>query len=762
MGATLLNWCDRIIRYGFYALFFLVPLIFTNNTSELFELNKIWLTWEVTLFILVAWVMKMMIHGQLRIQRTVLDIPILLFALSQIIATVLSLDPHTSFWGYYSRFNGGLLSTLTYIFLYYAFVSNLTKAQVLTLLKISLASGLIVALWGLPSHFGKDPTCLMFRGTFDVTCWTDAFKPTIRIFSTLGQPAWMAAYMNILLPLCIAFAFFTLPYFRSRQLQQQSIKQPQPSLQSALISWKFLSLLLLTLLFYLDLIFTNTRAGIIAFWFANILFWSVLFYRRFLPARTLLHFALFINGMFLLLNIFFGTTFVQLDRYTIPSLLSQTQASPTEVAATNPTPPPQESAPADTFGGTDSGKIRQIVWSGAIDIWKANPIFGSGVETFAFAYYRHRPPEHNLTSEWDYLYNKAHNEYLNYLATTGILGLGSYLLFIGFFLFIIAKYLIRETDKNKEFLLIAALVAAFITILITNFFGFSVVIINLYFFLIPAFIFIIEPKLLSNKTLLLPQSEKPLKTDLSAYQWTGITVISLITLYFLLVLIRFWYADVAYALGSNFNRVQEYQQAYLKLGEAVSLRPSEPIFKDEFASNNAVIASLLMMQPEASDSAEIKQQAQLLSEQAIGLSNEVVTDHPNNITFWKNRVRLFYALSQADKRYLPYAVDAIQHVHALAPTDAKVMYNYGALTRENGDSKKSAEILEQAILLKPDYRDAYYALAMAYNDQAVNERGQVIQPELRQKAIKQLQFILEHLSSTDQQVKELLTQWQKE
>jgi len=42
---------------------------------------------------------------------------------------ILSLDPHTSIWGYYSRFNGGLLSIISYIFLYFAFVSNLKDEE---------------------------------------------------------------------------------------------------------------------------------------------------------------------------------------------------------------------------------------------------------------------------------------------------------------------------------------------------------------------------------------------------------------------------------------------------------------------------------------------------------------------------------------------------------------------------------------------------------------------------------------------------------
>src|ERR1035437_3187236 len=123
----LLNFCNKTIEYSFYLLFFLVPFAFTNDTSELFEFNKLWVTFIITVVIGFAWVTKMIIKRQFRIQRTPLDIPIALFLVSEIISTFLSLDPHTSIWGYYSRFNGGLLSILSYVFLYFAFVSNLKE-----------------------------------------------------------------------------------------------------------------------------------------------------------------------------------------------------------------------------------------------------------------------------------------------------------------------------------------------------------------------------------------------------------------------------------------------------------------------------------------------------------------------------------------------------------------------------------------------------------------------------------------------------------
>jgi len=120
----ILKVCNRAIEYSFYALFLLVHLVLTSDTSELFEFNKMWLTFGLTILIAAAWFTKMILQRKIYIQRTPLDIPIGLFLLSQIISTIFSWDTHVSLWGYYSRFNGGLLSILSYIFLYYALVSN--------------------------------------------------------------------------------------------------------------------------------------------------------------------------------------------------------------------------------------------------------------------------------------------------------------------------------------------------------------------------------------------------------------------------------------------------------------------------------------------------------------------------------------------------------------------------------------------------------------------------------------------------------------
>ena len=143
--------------------------------------------------------------------------------------------------------------------------------------------------------------------------------------------------------------------------------------------------------------------------------------------------------------------------------------------------------PPSAFKVSESIDIRKIVWKGAVNLGLQYPLFGTGVETFAYSYYFVRPVEHNLTSEWDYLYNKAHNEYLNFFATTGVFGLATYLLYLG----AVITLGLYWSYKSASLLQLSLLVA-WITILISNFFGFSTTTINLYFYLIPALLYGLE------------------------------------------------------------------------------------------------------------------------------------------------------------------------------------------------------------------------------------------------------------------------------
>lgn len=737
--------CNKILAYSFYSLFLFVPLIFSGDTSELFELNKMWFTFGVSAIIFAVWGTKMVVEKKFSLQRTPLDIPILIFLGAHIISTIFSMDPSTSWWGYYSRFNGGLLSILCYIMLYYAFVSNLTVRHVIMSLKVLLVSGLLTGLWGFPSHFGYDPTCWVFRGSLDTTCWTDAFKPTVRTFSTLGQPAWFAALLALLIPIAMAFSLIS----------------------SKKYMWVYLSL---AAFFYINLLFTNTRAGFLGFWIGNSVFWLFIYIRqvhkKIISKKLFLKALLLLNSTFLLCTFTFGAPIGNFSKYTLPNIMNPAQQPQPELSFTGA--PAAQSPYKKLTEITDSGKIRLLVWEGAINAWRQHPIIGTGVETFAFAYYKYKPVGHNLTSEWDYLYNKAHNEYLNYLTTTGILGLGSYLAFIGVFLWITTKRILTRYKKipkehdtiveEKHSILITGLLAGFITILVTNFLGFSVVIINLVMFLIPVFIFLLGKIISENKTVAFTFGDKSQTKTISPLQWIWITGFILFALWMNIGLLIYRSADISYAYGNNLNKAGEFGQAYEYLENAVKTMPSENVYKDELAVNLAANSANLYAQKDSGN-------ANALAQRAVVLSDEVISQNPNNVTYWKNRVRLFYTLASADSQnqseYLSKSLQAIDKAKELAPNDAKIAYNQGIMYGQAGDIEKAISLLESALKLRPGYPDVYIALGLFYHQSALDKNGNVINQERNQKAIQTYEYFVKNITSENKEVNDSLSAWKK-
>jgi len=409
-----------MISFLFYLLFFCVPLIVYPNTFELFEFNKMIFVYILTVLIVGLWVIQMIRTKKIIWRRTIFDLPLLIFLSSQVLSTIFSVDFRTSLLGYYSRFNGGLVSNLCYALLYWAFVANIEAKHISRYLNALLITSLIVSIYAILEHFGHSFSCLMFTGHFNVACWVQDVQT--RVFATLGQPNWLAAWLVAIIPL----------------------------------TW-YLSLknkwwLGISAIFFLTLLYTQSRSGLLALAAADLIFCV----GHFMISKRL-------NWTFVICNLLFVILFIVNGS---SKLVTNTTVNTTPVVGT-----------ALETGGTESGTIRQIVWKGAIDIWLHYPILGSGVETFAFSYYNFRPGEHNMVSEWDFLYNKAHNEFLNYAANSGSLGLLSYLFIIGIFGFYVYKNL---NPLNL------ALFSGYVGILVTNFFGFSVVPIEVLFFLFPA------------------------------------------------------------------------------------------------------------------------------------------------------------------------------------------------------------------------------------------------------------------------------------
>jgi O-antigen ligase/Tfp pilus assembly protein PilF len=670
---------EKIIFWLFGILLFLVPLILWPFTSEVFEFNKIVVVYLLTILITATWGLRMIYEKKFIFRRTILDVPLLVFLGSQLISTVLSIDPGTSWLGYYSRFNGGMFSLICYALLYWAFVSNIDAKKTVKLIYVTLISATLVSVYGVLEHFG-----------IDKSIWVQDVQS--RVFSTLGQPNWLASWLVALMP--AAWVLMQKLDFKSKSF------------------WVGFSL---SALFYLVLLFTGSRSALLGFGVAALIFWGGLLWLNRKVLTPVLKSSAIAGFSLILLSLIVGTQFTP----SLASLIKKPGAAQAPAA--------QSGGTVLEYGGTESGTIRRIVWKGAVQVWLHYPIFGTGVESFGYSYYLYRPAEHNLTSEWDFIYNKAHNEYLNFAANSGTVGIISYLVLIGFSIFSFIKLI----KRGSEFAVIGfALIAGYVSLLVCNFFGFSVVPTDIQFFLFPAVAFAI----MVNEE----EKSKNNKTKLSNTQKVTIGIVAFAALYLLIIVFRYWNADTLFAKGKSYNSINKPDVATQYLTQAVSLEPSQPVYYGELATSYARIAVALNQQKEATQSTQVSNLAIAEITKAVALS-------PANVNLKRIEFGVFIMLSSINPNYLLYARDVLVTATAQAPTDAKLLYNLGLIYARVGQTDLAMETLKKTIAIKADYRDA--RLAYAYL---------LISKDQNQEARDQLNYILEKIAPTDSLAKQAL------
>ncbi len=697
---------QKIILVLYHFLLLTVPLYFSFRTEELFEFNKMVLVYALSVLIGGAWVLRMIQEKRFIFQRTYLDLPLLMFLISQVVSTLLSLHPRTSMLGYYSRFHGGLLSVTSYYLLYYAFVSNVPLKAIKQLLLTAVTSGTIVSIYGILEHFGHSASCLILSkgSNFGVDCWMQ--KVQERIFATFGQPNWLAAYVITLIPASIYLAITEKAnYFKKVLL----------GVGGGLL--------------FMALIFTQSRSGLLGLGVGMAIFAvGALVYAwknssrqaRFSPgyylSRRVIQYTLGFLLLFATLAAIFGTTYTP----SIRELFLETNSDQTNIVTALP-------ANQMELGGTDSGEIRKIVWAGALKVWQRYPFFGSGVETFAYSYYLDRPVEHNLVSEWDFLYNKAHNEFLNFLATTGIFGLGTYLLLWGWFVVTASRQIYRKNNLVQ-----LGLLSGLAALTVSNFFGFSTVmttVLTFLFFAISALVLIKDAENNSQVAVLNQPTKKPEFTN--GWQFGAATLTVLAVLILLSGIYNYRQADVAFSSGKSLIDSGQNLDGLLYLQEAVERSPNEALFYDELADTYAKIAVAYDQENDATAAAE-------LAEAAISFSDRSLSLNPAHLNFYKTRARIFISLSPINTDYLLFAKAALVSAIERAPTDAKLWHNLGLVEwgLENIEAASAAQ--EKAVELKPDYENARIQLA-----RTLKLSGR------ETEAKEQYRYVIDHISANN-------------
>lgn len=576
-----------------------------------------------------------------------------IFLLAQVASTFTSMDKFTSVFGFPSRLNGGLLSQFAYLIIFAGVLINLNKKKVKKLLVAGVLSAFVVALWGIPAHFGKDPNCLILTGSLNSACWQKDFDPTLRIFSTLGQPNWLASYLILILPIALSLIF--------------TFKQTGTKLIFLTISQTL----------FLAFIFTNSRSGALG------LVASLVIFLLLLGKGTIKNNSGWLASSFVFfisLTVIFGTTLSS----RIKEAVNQKPVNPIQNTQSANA---QNSAPK---GPTESGQIRIIVWKGALNVIKNNPILGTGPETFAYSYYQNRPLAHNQTTEWNFFYNKAHNELLNIFANTGILGVSSFLLFLTTALYSLYKGAKSQTEQTSGILTKAA-IAAIVGFQISIFFGFSTVASQTTMFLILPFALILGGQ---NKMrgVSLNFLEKPFRIG------AGILIMA-VGLYLAVFVLRLYLADIFITRAKDLKI--ENPQALLVYSNAISTSPVENPFYLADTANSIALYAQNASDEEIAKSLEV--QAGLIAERARKSS-------PANILTARKLANTYILLSGINDDFKNKAEEEGNLIVKLAPTDPQSYVSLAKVQISIGKENDAQNSLKKALDLKKDYAEAEYLL----------------------------------------------------
>ncbi|EKE14533.1 MAG: hypothetical protein ACD_12C00447G0001 [uncultured bacterium] len=305
-----------------------------------------------------------------------------------------------------------------------------------------------------------------------------------------------------------------------------------------------------------------------------------------------------------------------------------------------------------------------------------------------------------------------------------------------------------KSPSLKFNILHLTLFISWLMILITNFFGFSTTTINLYFYLIPAFLI-----LLFRQT---EYNNQPLDGELQFGKINDRQKILLIIPFFILIfgfyfVINYFLADFYYTKAENYEKLQDYKTAALYYAKALNLR-KEHIYQNKLSQSLTNQAVVMVSSSSKTDNLkEINQLVKLADDyNLLSLSGSSY-----NVFYWKTRASnysMFYQLS-LDIKYLDTSLQAINQAIKLASTDPRLFYsksillslflqNEKDLIKIKNYQKQIISQLNEAISLKKNYRDAYFAKGTF-----LNQFGE------REEAKNYFDYILKNLNPNDEEAK---------
>ncbi len=209
MKNTVSFYIDKIITYLLLAVAVITPLLFFNQTTEFYEMPKMFFLVVATVVLVGLWIFSWIVKGKVIINRTPLDIPLLVLLVVVLLSTYFSANIYPAIYGSLPRVHGSAVSWVTYILLYFVAASNLKGiAEIKNFLYALMGGAVVVALVTLAAFF-KLYLPFDFAQAVNFTPTGSSFSTAALLLMLLPLPLLSLAKQNKYLPIPVSL-FLTI------------------------------------------------------------------------------------------------------------------------------------------------------------------------------------------------------------------------------------------------------------------------------------------------------------------------------------------------------------------------------------------------------------------------------------------------------------------------------------------------------------------------------------------------------------------------
>ena len=334
--------------------------------------------------------------------------------------------------------------------------------------------------------------------------------------------------------------------------------------------------------------------------------------------------------------------------------------------------------------------------------------FGSGPSTFVYDYSKFKPKTINQTAFWGVRFSSGASEFLDSLATTGILGLISFLSILAIFFWIGARWLVKKTDVNNSFWVFELGIFSSLSAAMTAFFFYptNLSMSFLFWIFMPSFIVL--------------AGDKKKDWELKSSSLANVLFSFLFSLFLIFGIIIFfmegqrYIGEVRHLQGIRAWQRGDNQKAITYVSSAIShtggkidnyLRDLSQLYL--FKINQEVNKKNVSKK-------ELKQVVPSLVRNVINLSKLSTDVNPINVANWSVRGFVYRQMTNVSKGADQWAIKCYKKANELEPNNPYIITEIGRVYLSEDKKDKAMEEFKKAVAVKPDYAPARYQMVFTY------------------------------------------------